>query len=47
MLSVGKKPPPETNVMVILRELKSLSPEILSNVRIKILNKIPATKVLI
>ena len=33
--SDGKKPPPDTNVIVKLRELKSLTPEIFNRVRIK------------
>ena len=31
-LSEGKKPPPETKVIVKFKELKSLIPDILSNV---------------
>ena len=32
---VGKKPPPETNVMLKLSELKSLIPEIFNKQKIK------------
>ena len=38
MLSVGKKPPPEINVIVKLRELKSLIPDKFNKPRITILS---------
>jgi len=37
ILSVGKKPPPETKVILILRELNNLKPEIFNKVKIIIL----------
>tara|TARA_B100001287_G_C22177705_1_gene297640 strand:+ start:207 stop:350 length:144 start_codon:yes stop_codon:yes gene_type:complete len=37
ILSVGKKPPEETNVILILRELNNLRPEIFNKLKIKIL----------
>ena len=37
-LSVGKKPPPETKVMLKLRELNNLKPEKFRRVRVIILN---------
>ena len=39
ILSVGKKPPPETKVILILSELYNLTPEKLSKVRIIILRE--------
>ena len=46
ILSVGKKPPPETKVIVMFSELKSLSPEIFNDVKIKILSKVYIIKIL-
>ena len=37
-LSDGKKPPPETNVIVKFNELKSLTPEKLKIIRLEKLN---------
>ena len=37
MLSVGKKPPPETKVILIFKELNNLIPDIFSKVKMIIL----------